>query len=650
MVMSKPPESLGVAFSPPDPRWPHLNRWSQGSPSMNSPPSATTIPLAAGVASSPISPSIPSTSFHAKVTAEPHLLPPGSCPIKDNPLAIGASSPANSAIQSSKLAPIGSLVPASYVNILTLGSVDHVPPSPVGLLASGSPLVDTISPQQWPSLSEAQLAKGKRMAPVVEPTVGIPQAIEGSSPCLSDQRTRFPWAAKMNPLTRNLHRTTTPTFLEDGTPKVVIPDHVFLKGLENQKEFVLGQFYRCSAPPGGLINAVVNRIWGRKCRIFTRKLSDTTYLFHIPDDSTRSWVLQRGLWHVDDCLMFVASWSPAASFELPEISTVPVWVTLKNIPSQLYSIEGIKWIASGVGEPMLTNKPRLDPTLMGDAKIMVEIELDKPFAQKVAATDMKGKVSLVDVEYSWIPSKCLGCGHLGHKKSRCLFPLNKDTKIVDISTPIKPLNASFAGCASEVVIPLEVSNTVSTSTDVESTVIAPASPAMPNPIPASVTDVTNNSEVIFPIIETIEVINTAPSSVEVPVTTVAVCHVDADAVPEALCVFGNGNGMAGKMDSGILSEREESNVLAGNMFSRLGSSFSEGNSINSDTDSLASEDSYDVLVGSMTPSGQRILRERPVQPSIKAQEVQASSNARGRHNRGRGPRGRGNRGSGRGRG
>ncbi|KAG7586693.1 hypothetical protein ISN45_Aa02g019700 [Arabidopsis thaliana x Arabidopsis arenosa] len=228
-------------------------------------------------------------------------------------------------------------------------------------------------------------------------------------------------------------------------------------------------------------------------------------------------------------------------------------------------------------------------------------------------------------------------GH-GHKQSRCLLPLqqNNGSKHVDISPPI--------------VTPLEVSNTVSTSTDVESTVIAPASPAKPNPIPASVTDVTINSEVILPIIETIEVINTAPSSVEVPVTTVAVCHVDAVAVPEALCIFGNANGMAGKLDSGILSEREESNVLAGNMFSRLGSSFSEGNSISSDTDSLVSEDSYDVLVGSMTPSGQRILRERPVQPSIKAQEVQASSYARGRHNRGRGPRGRGNRGSGRGRG
>lgn len=27
---------------------------------------------------------------------------------------------------------------------------------------------------------------------------------------------------------------------------------------------------------------------------------------------------------------------------------------------------------------------------------------------------------MVDVEYSWIPTKCRRCGHLGHKEPRCL--------------------------------------------------------------------------------------------------------------------------------------------------------------------------------------------------------------------------------------
>lgn len=64
---------------------------------------------------------------------------------------------------------------------------------------------------------------------------------------------RFPWAAKMNPDSRNLYRATEPEYLEDGTPKLTIPRHVLLQGLEKQNEYILGQFYRCLPPPGGLI-------------------------------------------------------------------------------------------------------------------------------------------------------------------------------------------------------------------------------------------------------------------------------------------------------------------------------------------------------------------------------------------------------------
>ncbi|CAA7060779.1 unnamed protein product, partial [Microthlaspi erraticum] len=42
----------------------------------------------------------------------------------------------------------------------------------------------------------------------------------------------------MNPSTRNLHRVTIPEYMDDGTPKVRIPSHVLLGGVENQKEYV----------------------------------------------------------------------------------------------------------------------------------------------------------------------------------------------------------------------------------------------------------------------------------------------------------------------------------------------------------------------------------------------------------------------------
>ncbi|ESQ28007.1 hypothetical protein EUTSA_v10019699mg [Eutrema salsugineum] len=147
------------------------------------------------------------------------------------------------------------------------------------------------------------------------------------------------------------------------------------------------------------------------------------------EDGTR----KRGLWHVDDCLMFVASWTPEASLAIPEIKTIPVWVTLKNIPNSLYSIPGISHIASGLGAPMATHKPRLDPILMGEAKILVEVELTKTFPTRIAADDLNGFISMVDVEYAWLPSKCGRCGQLGHKVKCCLQEENV-SNVVDNTT------------------------------------------------------------------------------------------------------------------------------------------------------------------------------------------------------------------------
>ncbi|XP_010426473.1 PREDICTED: uncharacterized protein LOC104711473 [Camelina sativa] len=101
---------------------------------------------------------------------------------------------------------------------------------------------------------------------------------------------------------------------------------------------------------------------------------------------------------------------------------------------------------------MLTNKPRLDPTLMDEAKLMVEVELDRLFPQRIAATDKFGNVSMVDVEYSWLPKKCEKYGHLGHKETRCLILRQSNT-----------VSILSKGSPSEVVAPVEEQTVVSPS-------------------------------------------------------------------------------------------------------------------------------------------------------------------------------------------
>nr|VDD50321.1 unnamed protein product [Brassica oleracea] len=59
------------------------------------------------------------------------------------------------------------------------------------------------------------------------------------------------------------------------------------------------------------------------------------------------------------------------------------------------------------------------------AKILVEVELSKGFPSRIAANDENGFISMVDVDYAWLPSKCERCGQLGYKIKHCLESVTK---------------------------------------------------------------------------------------------------------------------------------------------------------------------------------------------------------------------------------
>lgn len=90
---------------------------------------------------------------------------------------------------------------------------------------------------------------------------------------------------------------------------------------------------------------------------------DSSFMFHIPHQPTRQRAIQREFWHIDDCLIFVLPWTPESSFKIPEISTLPFWVNLRNISDCCYSRLRISHVASEFREPILKHKPCLDPTI-----------------------------------------------------------------------------------------------------------------------------------------------------------------------------------------------------------------------------------------------------------------------------------------------
>ncbi|CAN6882462.1 unnamed protein product, partial [Brassica oleracea] len=366
------------------------------------------------------------------------------------------------------------------------------------------------------------------------------------------------------------------------------------------------------------------------------------------EDGTPKFVIQRGIWHVDDCLMFVSAWSPTETITLQEIKTIPVWLSLKNIPNQLYSFEGIKWIASGIGESMLTYKPWLDTTLMGEAKILVEVKLHRPFAQRVAIEDESGSVSMVDVVYSWLPSKCARCGQMGHKASGCLGQPLDPTSSTKTSSPVS------RDVESSVTLANEANNMVRDKEDRDATVTVshpptPSVEATSDPILALVATINKpidkikdesrmeaKQDTTFSLKGKVE--QSSPntnsehlSTHSITCNTTSNSHTPLVSSKETPYSSNHVSTNSAPADCSIRMSLSSSNLLT-NRFSSL--EFSDD-----EDETLISSDELDPKEY-LSPQGKVFLQERPVKPSTKAKEMQLHSVARGRGNRNRGNRGR----------
>lgn len=232
------------------------------------------------------------------------------------------------------------------------------------------------------------------------------------------------YASRFKASLRNLRKISDPTLLEDGTPVIQAPESVLLQTSELWKDHVVAHFHG-RRPSAEKIIVDLNPVWGKFGRITVRTVSDTCVLILIPSVQTREWVLQVGYWQADQCAFSVYPWSADGNLVAEELLFAPTWAVLKNVPPQLYSLDGISVVASGIGEPLHTEKSRLDPYHFGDTKVKVENYLSHSPPEVVEVSDSQGNVVRVKVEYPSLPPKCINCGKFGHLMNRCHKPLMK---------------------------------------------------------------------------------------------------------------------------------------------------------------------------------------------------------------------------------
>ncbi|KAL0723241.1 hypothetical protein Bca4012_037840 [Brassica carinata] len=221
---------------------------------------------------------------------------------------------------------------------------------------------------------------------------------------------------------------------------MTIPDEIFEDPNPLWKRFLVGYFIG-DAPHIGFIHATVNRIWSSQhngSKIDVQFIEKKTVLFRIENPQMRARVINHKYWHVADVPLVVHEWSPETTMNPPDLSALPMWVDLKGVPNSLFSHKGLKCLARAA-EKFVKLHPNTEKcTHLDVARILVEVDLNKPLVEKISYVNNVGASVTLEVGYPWLPPKCEVCRRWGHKGSECsakMLPFCKK-KNKDAALPI----------------------------------------------------------------------------------------------------------------------------------------------------------------------------------------------------------------------
>lgn len=209
---------------------------------------------------------------------------------------------------------------------------------------------------------------------------------------------------------------------EEGKDFVNVPDEVIQNTVPLWDDLVEGKFMD-TAPHVAKIHAIVNKIWplgNQSIRIEVFEFDKTTIKFRIKGANTRARILRRSMWNIANIPMVVSKWSPEEEEEEEaEITMIPMWVTLRNIPRWMFSWKGLGFIASAVGKPKKLHPDTILCKSFEEAKVFVEADMTKELPKSHHFKTSPGVATEVQFEYPWLPSKCTLCSRWEHAATTC---------------------------------------------------------------------------------------------------------------------------------------------------------------------------------------------------------------------------------------
>ncbi|GKB02958.1 putative reverse transcriptase domain-containing protein [Tanacetum coccineum] len=188
-------------------------------------------------------------------------------------------------------------------------------------------------------------------------------------------------------------------------------------------------FFVGKDPSFPVVQNYVSNTWSKFGFEKITRNDNGVYLFKFASKAGLEQVLERGPWMIRKSPIILNKWSSSVSLKKGEVTKVPVWVKLYNVPVLAYSEDGLSLIATQIGKPVMLDAFTSSMCVeswgrISFARALIEISsastLKKEVIMAIPEEEGDGHIKeVIRVEYEWKPPHCVECKSFGHSHDLC---------------------------------------------------------------------------------------------------------------------------------------------------------------------------------------------------------------------------------------
>lgn len=157
--------------------------------------------------------------------------------------------------------------------------------------------------------------------------------------------------------------------------------------------------------------------WPSKPRVACH--SNGVSLFRFKNREAMLSVYERGPYSVFGRPLILHLIDPKFTFDSVVKKDVKVWVSLPNLPLELWNPMAMGKILSRIGKPIMMDTHTYQKKKPDYARVLVEIDPSIPPPVSLDFLSYNNDIISVAIDYDFVPKFCSNCNRYGHYKDQC---------------------------------------------------------------------------------------------------------------------------------------------------------------------------------------------------------------------------------------